>query len=698
MARAQKLDGDIPLIEEQVETGLGALLDTYRSPYSLTGEKKDDLLKRFTLKTSERLPEFDHEFAKGFGAIDDFNTSRNIYAMVFEHKLPYRHQAIQAMLGATAAHTPALLGAGTVYCSHVNEARYVLFMERPQGTRLSELMKSQPRLHEHKVIDFVLQPVIKSLLALREKGISHGNINPGSIYIGDPGMLGESYTMPSGMLSHHLYEPLERLMCEPLGYGQATEKSDVYAVGILAYELLYGLDKVRNIPKDDFIKHALNLTTYQIFATNREFSDSFQDFFRGILNDNPSERWGLDQMASWLAGKRFNMIAPSPPKEAARPFTFSGENFFSRRLLAHALHRNWREASKDIKGMKLERWAEMSLHRVDMAERIERALRNAGEASTERQISDTMTRLIAILDPTGPLRSMNLSLRPDAIGILLANMMRENNQTELSQLLNMIETDVPNFWAEQADANKLGDMGHTLWKLQRVRPYLKNKAYGFGLERVLYELNPSMPCQSEKLREYHITSASEVLKTLDALASQLAPDTSFADRHIAAFVAAKLDMGKEMRLNDLASIPKLAHNEELIVMRILAKAQQKNDKLQLVGLCAWAAMRIEKMIDEIHNRVIRKRMKLQLKRIAQTGMLDDVLNAIINADVAQRDYEGFAKAIALHQINHNKIERFENPQIMEMRAKRMGGKMATMVSYVILTVTTYLVMTDLLGY
>lgn len=699
MARTYETEALPPLIEEQVETGLQALMDGYRSTHNPAGERKDDLNKRFTLLVRQPLPQFDTPFAKAFSATDDFSQGRQIYAMVMENNLPYRHVAINAMLGAINPNVVQLLGAGTVFCSHVNEARYVLFMEQPQGMLLSEAAKGGVRLSEHKVIDFVLTPSVRSLLALRDRKISHGNIHPGTLFIGEHAMLGECYSMPCGTLANYLYEPLERLMCDRLGHGEANEKTDVYALGVMTYEMMYGLERFKNIAREDFIQLAITHTAYQLFANNRDFSDAFQDFFRGVLNENPAERWGLEQLTQWLGGKRFNMIAPAPPKEAARAFSFAGENFLSRRLLANAFQRNWREAVTDIKNMKLERWAEMSLHRPEMAERIERALRIAGEASTEKHISDMMTRIIAILDPTGPLRSQSISVRPDAIGLMLADMLLSGNTNDMNQLLGMIETDVSNYWAELSETNKIGDMAQTVWRLQRNRSFLKNKAFGFGIERVLYDLNPSLPCQSDLLKTYHITNASDVLKALDAMAHHLAPDTSFADRHLAAFVASKIDMTKEMTLHELLHIPKLAHNHELLVLRILARAQQKNDKLgPLVGLATWAAMRVEKMLDEIHNRVLRKRLKLQLKKLASTGNIGEVLSVIINRDIAQRDYEGFAHAIALHQINHKKIERYENPYLIEHYARDMGGKMATMISYIVLTITSYIVISNMLGF
>jgi hypothetical protein len=79
-------------------------------------------------------------------------------------------------------------------------------------------------------------------------------------------------------------------------------------------------------------------------------------------------------------------------------------------------------ALKEVKGLKIDRWCEMSLHRPELAEKLDRSLRLAGHGSTDAQLNDMMTRVISILDPTGPLRSHAFSLRPDAIGAVLADL------------------------------------------------------------------------------------------------------------------------------------------------------------------------------------------------------------------------------------------------------------------------------------
>ncbi|MES2983822.1 MAG: protein kinase [Pseudomonadota bacterium] len=697
MAKANTIsDAEIPLIEEHVETGLQQLLDSYRTSYVPGGDKKDELGGRFTFYPSRPLPEFNHTYAKGYEAVDDFNTARPVYAMVCEGPVPPRTMAINDLTGFVHPAISTLLGAGTVNCSHLGESRMVLFIERPRGTRLKDIIKTHGRLHEHKVLDTILQPIAKVLVAMREKKLSHGHIHPGNVFMSDAAMLGECSSALCGTQHHYIYEPLERLMADPLGRGEASEKSDVYALGILAFELMYGLDKIKAIPREQFIEKAISLGTYQLFAENREYSDALQDFFRGILNENPAERWGLEQLMQWIGGKRFNMIAPNTPKEALRPITFHDEAFFSRRRLANSFHVHWREALKDIKALRVDRWCEMSLHRPELAEKMERVLRTGGHASTEAQMNDMLTRVICLLDPIGPLRTSSLSIRPDALGAVLAETI-DHGGPELAQVVRFIENDFPTFWADQSESNKNPEISILMWRLERVRPYLKKKGVGFGLERVLYDLNPSLACQSPLLKAYHVTTAVDALKTLDAIAVQMAPDTSFVDRHLAAFIASRIEMGKEIRIPDLASVPALANNQELAVLHLLAKAQQKVARLALPGLCSWAAMRIEKMINEIHNRIIRKRLKLQLKGLAQSGNLYDVLTAIINIEVSQRDHEGFARAIALHQINTDRMDLLKNDQILDYKSRRAGGKMASVITFAALVITSYITIFNIYG-
>jgi hypothetical protein len=696
MAQAARIDDlDVAMIEEHIDTGLAALLAGYKPSY-IPGGAENALDGHYAFDPGRPIESLSHEYAQAFEAEDLTNPERRMYAMVCLPEVPYRGQAITDVAGLVNAHTIVAVAAGTVKCSHLNESRFVIFFDRPSGPPISELLATGARTHESKIIPLIIEPACSSLLALRDCKVSHGNIRPENFFLGEFSVLGECFSAPMGTLGHEIYLPLERVMADKLGRGDPSEKTDVYSLGILVYEAMFGLERFKAMPRAEYLDRLLRQGAYALLSNNRDFVDPFQDFFRGTLNDNVHERWGLDQLAKFISGKRFNLIAPTPPKEAARPFHFAGEEILSRRLLANLLHKNWRDAVKDIRSLKLERWCETGLRRPELGERIERAMRTTTTNVTERQAGDMMMRILTVLDPAGPVRTKSVSTRPDGIPILLASMASAPS-AERTELISMIDNEIGTYWVEQSEMNKTPEMSQTTFKLKRAKNFLTMSTLGFGIERVLYDLNPSLSCQSPLLRPYHVTTIPELLSALDVLAKTHAANTTLVDLHIAAFVASKMDMSKRIRLDDVTNIPALAASEELIMIRLLSKAQQKYPKLKLVGLCAWSGMRIERMIDEIHNRIIRKRQKLQLKKLASGGILRDILAVIVNSTIATRDTNGFAHAVALHGINLKRIEYLENPLILKYKARKMGGKAAVAISFTALVVMGYNAIINLSG-
>jgi hypothetical protein len=690
---------DTPLLEEQVDSGLKDLLLNYQPNYQLGGLNRDEIGKRFTIRIDSPLTEYDSPFAKAYEAVDNTSPSRNLYALALGNHFSCRMHALEALVGFQHPNLIPILAASKVYLTPIKESREVAIIEKPLGKSLHDLILTQRIDHEHLIRDVVLGPLCKALTALRDKQVVHACINTNTIFMGETLQLGECVSQIPGFLQHYLYEPPERMISTPIAKGAGTEKTDIYAMAVLAYELLYGLDHLKKVSKEQFIKQALHVGIYNIFTNNIDLPDGMQDFFRGILNDNPAERWGLDQLQQWLNGKRFNMITVAAARETSRPILFDNEQFFSPRALASAMHSSWREAIKETRNMKLDRWAEMSLHKPEMGERLSRIVRMAGSEfqATDRQNNDMVTRIICLLDPNGPLRTLSMSMMPEGIGYLFAEALHNNSNSDLQQILDLIENDIGNFWQELTDVNKQSDTSQFAWRVSRARNMMKLRSLGFGIERVLYDLNPNLPCRSQMVSAYHITDLIDLLRTLDALSKKLAPDTALLDRHIAAFIASKLDIGKEVKHADMSTITPLANNQELVMMRIIAKAQQKADKIPLPGLCTWAAMRIEMMLDSIHNRGFRRKLKLQLKGAARVGNMHDLIDLLLNRDILQRDYEGFSQAIALHQINSTRIDRLRNPKVVEKMSGALGGRIASLLSYVILGVTFFSVLSDFMN-
>ncbi len=671
------------------ESGLIEFLGNYRPRNVTHPPVVDDLHGRFKILVQQPLPELGHELAKAYAAIDNLNEQREVYALVLDGGLPYRLKLAEIFSSFNHPQIQTVLGSGTVQLSSTNRSHHVVILDRPIGKKLSDIRASGQKMHEHQVIDKLLIPLSRALVQYREKGMVHGSLNLETVIMGEETFVMESASSPCGYFQHYLYEPLERLMADQLSRGLIDERSDVYAVAVIAFEMIYGIDHLRKLSRDDYIEQALEIGTYHLFSQNLDLSDNMADFFRGAMSDNLEERWDIDHFLHWLSGKRYNMIVPPTPRDATRPLQFMGKDYFSRRSLAHAFHRNWRTTMKELRELRLDRWFEMSMHRPDLADRVDRVMRLGGSGSSEKTNVDMLTRLISLLDPMGPIRTPNLSLRPEGIGITLANLFRQNLPSETQELIDLIEADVPNYWGYLTEAPKSQELSQTLWKVQRVRPYLKIRGLGFGIERLLYEFNTNLACQSELLKPFNALTLQEMLSALDTLATTHATTTSLVDRHIAAFIACKLDIGKEIKLQDVSPIPGLSNNMELIVMRLLARAQQKQEKERLVGLATWVAIRIESMLDYIHNRTLRKRLKAKLKSAAGSGDIHEVMSILVNREIINADSEGFNKALAQHQLNQKAITELRDTKRVQRLSLLMGSRLSSIVGYIILIASFY---------
>lgn len=683
---------DVALIEEYVDSGLAALLDGHEPRYRFDRLPIDSIPDRFTIHLSQPLPGFDSGNAKAYAATCHYLKDRPIYALVLDNKLPYRTDQIEAMKALQHPGVLTLHEAAHIRLSNPSEVRMVLFFDRPRGRTLAELIASGQSFNEPFIIRTIITPLCEALMAMRDIYVHHGRIHPSNIYLDERLQIGECLSEPCGVRQELLYEPIQRALSDPMGKGPATSQSDAYAIGILAYELLYGLQRFREVDSASWLRYVLEMGVYHVLLSNKEPSEAFTDFFRGTLPENLDERWGIEQVNLWCTGKRFNLIHPSLPNESTRPFLINDTNYFNRRALAHAIHKNWNRAAKDVRHSKLDRWLETSAHHADIADRVERIIRTTGgeNSNNVKMNNECLSRVILSLDPMGPIRMDRVAFNVDGAGTATAYFYRQSMQQELNLLSEIIDLDLINYAAEFQEEKRGSATSSAGWKLQNLRAISKMKGIGFGIERVLYALNPGFACQSELLAAHHVTTLDDALYALDALAIKHAHNTSLLDRHLCAFLASRIDLNKEITFSQLAKFPVLRDNPELKAMRILAAAQEKAGRHRLLGLATWAAMRVEKLADNIHNRRARKQLRQSLKSAANTGYISHVLAALIESDVTKDDYTGFAKASMLYARNVQRIETMENPKTVDSMSKDLGARIAVFVAYLVLSITVYI--------
>jgi len=647
---------------------------------SATDAKHDVLQDRYRIELSTPLPEFDGKTTKAYAATDLAEPSRLLFALICQPGTVQRHRAIGILKTITHQCILPLASAGSVQLSRPEEERFVIFYERPQGKKLSELLaEHQHQITPHFVCDRIIAPIASAINQLAELDISHGSINPDNIYFSDMAVLGPCVSEPCGYSQPFYCEPLERMQAMPSAKGEGSTAQDYYALAAVVLYVLHGAKHFTEMNPELLARLILREGVYNAMTRQKEVPEIFYDFFRGMLCQNADDRWSHRYLKPWLEGKRYNVLSPPPPLEAIRPFEFENAQASTRRELAHLFCTDWDKIAESVRSGKLTQWVAVSLRNKDLAEKVARISRSVVDLGfkNEVQLTEQIMHIILLLDPNGPIRIKNLSLFMDGIDSLCAELYANKAHQELQMLAKFIEFNMGNYWME---LQRKGSPNYTiptavntiLIKLERLRTTMRYSGLGFGLERMLYELNPEMPCLSPLLRQWHVLTLPQLLTRLDRLAPNLSKEDEPLDRHMAAFLASRLSIQHEIRLHDLASSPTLATNRAIIALHLLSMAQQKSGDMRLPGLTHWLVLRILPALDAVHSRSLKQKIKAMLMEQAKSGYMQLLSDIVVTSNYASADQTGFHQAWSLYLMNESRIAGYRKGNRIDQESARFG--------------------------
>jgi hypothetical protein len=574
----------------------------------------------------------------------------------------------------------------------------LLVVERPQGQKLSEIVAQRGALSERYVIDYILKPLNEALATLSKYNINHGCINPDTIYLQENTLkIKEAVSEPSGYSQLHWYEPPERLFAMPAGKGSGNAAADSYALAVLCLYLIYGKLPVEKLTRQQFENRILQLGSYHAFTQNIDVVEPISDLMRGALNDNIQERWTHEQIAPWIDGKRYNLILPSIPRESVRTFHFDGEDYFNYRALAQALYSKWDTAKLQLASGKLVKWMETNATKTEAADAMSRVLSGHLDAlAGEKPLNDDeLCKVIAILDPMGPMRYKEVCINIDGMGKALAEAIRQKNNTLRQQILTLIDIGHPAFLSNLIGKTANVLITQTLWQMQPLRPLLKLKTLGFGLERIVYSLNPSLTCQSSLVLPYHPANLSDVMTILDTIATGAMKKSSLIDAHLAAYIAAKLDIQKDIKIYELAAHPDLMSDTRLVMLKLLMQAQHKqtgktaSSPPPYKGLAIWMAATILPIAEKIHQKSTREALIRQIKKAASTGYLDRIAQVMFSDRLFAEDRAEFERAKALYKFHEDSVIELNDKKKLERGATLHGRYLSVAMGYIVLCVALY---------
>lgn len=651
---------------------------------------------RFRVDPARRLPLFDQPSGLAYLASDQKSPGEPLFALVCRPDMQPRRDVVTKLLRLRVGGLLSPQATGTLHWAPDDAEREVLVFPQLQGKRLADRPDGRfEPLGETRISHEVLPALVATLKELGALYVAHRAIRTDNLFFcgaeGREVVLGECVSALPGLFQPVACEPIESGQSLPSGRGTGRRSDDLYALGALLVTLLGGGPPVTDLGDDELILLKITRGSCAALVGTRRLSPAMMELLRGLLCDDPKERWGLEEVQLWLAGRRMSPRQVLLPPRAQRAITVAGQRRETDREVAQALATSWMEGVDLAVSGELDGWVRRGLGDEDRGRRIARY--RAVNTGNPLEPDLLLSRAVTILDPAGPIRFKGLALRLDGLPGALAQ--DYDNEDRRKLLANILELRLPAHWIElQAGAGAEVIAYKKLY--EALHSHLGNPGFGFGIERCLYEANPDLACRSPNLARFRVTKIGELLPALERLAAGQGGDTSrdFVDRHIAAFCAARAqDLGSDV-YKGLDQPDHLAARR-LAALKLLAAVQDQAGPARLPNLARAMALRLEPVIQGFHNRPYREELIAEVEATAAVGSLAQLVKVLDEPKAQRGDELGFQQAQVLHREFTREIDWLESggltdPTHVRRTARQSSAVLSTLAAVLVFVLTAAL--------
>ncbi len=215
----------------------------------------------------------------------------------------------EAVLSARLNHP----NVATLYNFIKDQQDNFMIMELVDGSTLEQLLRKQGHFSVENAIRVVLQ-ALEGLSHAHRKGILHRDIKPANLMLTKEGSVklmdfGIARLVGSERLTrmNRVMGTLEYMAPELLDGGDPSEQSDLYAVGVLLYELLSGKMPFVAGTDSTLITHILNHKPIPIREHLSTIPKGLEDILEKLLNKKPEKRFAH---ASELRQALVSLVTP----------------------------------------------------------------------------------------------------------------------------------------------------------------------------------------------------------------------------------------------------------------------------------------------------------------------------------------------------------------------------------------------------
>lgn len=613
-----------------------------------------DLGERFEIAPSQRLPAYDSGMAEGYAATDRIDPSRKVYALISPGHLAIRGLAIAPTRNAAGAYLMWPVASGIVDWPVGIDSGEVLWGRRPafiysipSGERVVGADGQVPLMSETLLIKNFIQPAIQLLRDLTLVGCPHRAIRPQNMYYqsgnGGEVMFGDCLASPPGAGQIAACETVDNAISDPIGRGEGSVADDLYAIGASALMFYLGRDPVAHYSEEQIINAKINMGSFSTLAGGEKMPPSLAEMFRGLLCDKVSDRWTIKHLEGWMTGAHFNPTLPSIPQRASRPIKFCGGEYLNKPALAHAMSRHWNEAIVLVAGPDFDNWFKRGFGDEKAPDKMLSIVGLANAYGPQSGVRDrTVARYIILMGGSLPLAFKDIRANLVGLGSMLSHYFERSEKVQ--QIAEMLHARLPHAWLEE-QPNLRPDQMKLRRALEMIDKVIDRPGPGYGIERVLYELDKGTPCKSALIADYYVVNLADLLPAIDAAIPGAPHGTLPMDRHIAAFIAANMKRSMDGEMLELANrADEIAYRTA--ILRLMAIVQRVHQNYDLPRLSQVIVEILEPVIAAFHNTAMRDHIRAEIEKHAAGCRFDEML-LLLDGDGSLRraDNDGFARAM-----------------------------------------------------
>ena len=646
---------------------------------------------RFSIDLGGAIPAYDVAPCIAYNASVNADRGKAVMALICDPMLPLR---VDKIMPIRSLETRMMLKPqewGVIDWTSEGRRCPVVVIDRPNGGRVMPSLDATMRpIHEDTVSRLLIRPGGEFLELLANNNLTHRAIRPDNIFYADADqsrmVLGDCVSAPPAIAQPTVFETIESGMALPAGRGDGSSLNDLYSLGVSILTLLIGHVPLAGMTDDQVIQEKLTHGSYNALVGRERLSLTMMEVLRGLLHDDPKERWTVSDLMYWSNGLRQNPKPQAIPRKANRPFVFDGEEYQTTRELANGFANNWDAAVTPIKDGSLNVWLRRGFSDEELIESVNVAMTDP--VAIDRSDDWMVSRVCIALDPQAPIRYRELRATVEGLGALIGSYLDDENMRDLFG--KTLREKLPGFW--QQNQRRLTEMEEKfVGDYERARSNVDRIGLGLGIERVAYDLNSNLPCRSPIFETDYVVEVAGMLPALEFIAVSTGELKSLVDRNGAAFLASKMARQVTPDLRDLDN--KVDPHVSLIAaVKILATIQDRVSKHDFVDLSGAIASMLEPSIKRFHSRSIRKRVRDGLKKATRTGRLSRLVEAVNDPRDVAADANAFQQAVEVYSRTVMEDQRLEYEKThRDYFAREMGAQMSSTVSGFITCVASVLI-------